>query len=256
MRPVGLIVGLALIVSVFVSMVPQAAAPFQTVMRPLWHAGNAISGFISNVSVSLTSKQSLQNRIDELERRLLSEQQSIAQAELLKNENQRLMELWDQRVYENTVLARILVRPTVSPYDTVVIDAGSGSGITVDDIVIVDNIPIGKVTRALTSTSMVELFSTSGVESDVLVGFDGVPARAVGQGGGTFRLDLPRDIEISEGDIVVLARFPSSVLASVEAVLVEASDPFQTILFKNPINISDLDWVEVLTQESHARVEE
>ena len=174
---------------------------------------------------------------------------TVAQAELIQAENERLLELWNRRAHETTVLARVLVRPNTSPYDTVVIDVGVSSEIQVDDLVIIDGIPLGRIAEVFSATAIVELYSTSGVTSDVLIGVGAFPARAVGQGAGMFMAEVSRDSNVSKGDVVVLSRFPSNVFASVEAVLGEASEPFRVVLFKNPISIANLDWLEVVTNQ-------
>ena len=89
------------------------------------------------------------------------------------------------------------------------------------------------------------LFSFPGRSADVLIGDSGIITTAIGRGGGNFEAKLPREIEIEAGDPIVIPEIDSHIFAVVEDVVSKPTDSFQTIYFKNPVNISELEWVVV-----------
>mgnify|MGYP001559035202 CR=1 FL=1 len=78
--------------------------------------------------------------------------------------------------------------------------------------------------------------------------FDGktkVTALATGRGSGNFDARLPRELDVSINDTVTFPELNKQVLAVVEAIEVTPNDSFQRILFKSPINIAEIRFVEV-----------
>ena len=69
--------------------------------------------------------------------------------------------------------------------------------------------------------------------------------QAVGRGGGSFEISIPRELEIVEGTELVLPGFEHQLLAMVEKIIFDPRDPVKTILATSPVNIQHLRWVEV-----------
>lgn len=154
---------------------------------------------------------------------------------------------------KDAVLGAVLARPNVSPYDTFVIDIGKSSGIQKDDNVFVQgNVFIGKIDEVNKNTSTVILFSSPGQITQVSIGLQNISANAKGRGGGNFIVELPRGTEVEKGDIVTMLGIDIKLFAVVEEIESNPSDPFITILFKNPINMNDVKWVQVVKTQNPA----
>jgi cell shape-determining protein MreC len=166
----------------------------------------------------------------------------------LKNENDDLKNILNRnKTDQKLLLATVLIKPFFSPYDTLIIDVGSSSGVVINDKVLVDNNTfIGYVSEVYDDTSKVVLYSSPGEKVNVLIGNNNVEKEAIGLGGGDFKIEIPRGIDVKEGDSIVIPSISTNVFGVVEKIEFKESDSFQTILFKNPVNISELKWVQVL----------
>ena len=58
-------------------------------------------------------------------------------------------------------------------------------------------------------------------------------------------IHLPVEVGVQENDIILLPQIRPHTFGVVETVLVDSSDSLQTILFKSPVNINSLRFVEV-----------
>ena len=215
---------------------------------PVWQSQHTLGGWWAENIVVLKSKQALIRENLRLMDELNDVRVNIFMNQVLKKENEDLKMLLGKRP-ENikSVIAAVLVRPPKTPYDVLVIDAGSVDGVMVGDVVLADGtVYIGEVTEVLPHSAKVEMYSSPDKKSSVMIGADGVEAEAIGQGGGNFEVRLPREVEVANGDIIVMPSVTSNIFGSVSQIEVRDKDSFQKILFKNPLNISDLLWVEVI----------
>jgi len=220
------------------------------VSAPFWKSKNFAVSKIVNSAGLLRSKKALIEANNDLKAQIESNDLVLLSLDLFKEENIRLKELFDRQIpdTEDSVLGVVLARPSASMYDTLIIDVGSGSGVRKDNYVyIAGDIFIGKIDEIYKKTSLVRLFSSPGEVTQVGVGLESISANAEGIGGGNFIAKLPRGIGIEEGDIVTMPDVSLKVFAVVEEIDVDPSDPFLTALFKNPVNINDIKWVQVIT---------
>ena len=214
---------------------------------PVWKTQEYIAGTWENMWSVFASKQAL---IDE--NRRLKEDNDIASVKLLDRnllfeENIELKALLGRDITEQTIFATVLTKPSRSLYDTIIIDAGENAGVGEGDRVLYGGtIVIGKVVEVLKQSSKILLLSSPGEEIDVVVGNNNIEAVAYGRGGGMFELKLPRDTEVKIGDVATIPGLITRVLGVVEYIDTKPSDPFKTILFKGPVNIFELKWVEVV----------
>lgn len=220
-------------------------------------AGGALrleSGLASRVGLFaelLQSKRSLALENAAL-RQKNAEQSNLAAAnKALEKENTDLKFLLGRTNSTNRILASVLSKPDVSPYDTLIIDVGTNDGVHVGDKVVADgDFVVGFVSNVYPSTAQVTFYSSPGQKTQVLIGDAGIGATAEGRGANNFAAQLPRDIKIAKGDIVTLASFNTQVFAVVKDITSNSTDAFQTILFNNPVNIFTLGWVEVVRSEA------
>ncbi len=148
----------------------------------------------------------------------------------------------------NLVLAAVLEKPFLSPYDTLIVDAGSADGIARGDKVLADDAStyIGYISDVFDNQSKITLYSSPGEKVEVLIGTNSVLKEALGAGSGNFTVEMPREADVKEGDSIVIPSISPNVFGVVEKINFKEADSFQTVLFKNPINIAELKWVLVL----------
>ena len=183
-----------------------------------------------------------------MEQKLFMAGNLIAINDTLQKENVVLKDLLDRKdSKQKTVLATVLVKPPLTPYDMLTLDIGEDYNVKVGDKVMVNaNIYIGEVSEVMPRASKVTLYSTPGRKLSVVLGASAVSVEAVGIGGGNFNIFIPREVEVKEGDVIVIPSITANVFGIVEKVNFKETDSFQTILFKSPVNISELTFVEVV----------
>lgn len=217
------------------------------VMQPLWTFKNTIVDVTVNTFNLIQSKQKLILENKNLENQLKEMHFRVRASDFLYEENQALKDLLGRHVEENTILASVLTRPNVSVYDTFVVDAGRSLGVEKGNYVIVPGgIVIGLVSEVFKTTAIVKPFSTPGEEISVVMGSQRITTIATGRGGGNFVAELPRDIGVEEGDNIIMPGISPKLFGVVEKIIADTTQPFQTILFKNPVNIAELKWVQIL----------
>jgi len=138
----------------------------------------------------------------------------------------------------------VLTYPPQTPYDIIIIDAGSNDSLVLGSEVSMPEGPLlGVVSEVFPRRAKVKLFSTNGEETGAVLERNNMPVTLEGTGGGNFRISLPRDIAIERGDRILSRSMSSSLLAVVEEVSVEPTDSFKEILAKSPTNIFSLRFV-------------
>lgn len=217
-----------------------------SVARPLWQVENSVLN--SNFFEYFKLKNSLIAEKTALEQKLFLAGNDMAMNQILQAENEKLKDLLGrQDTKQKSILGTILVKPPHLPYDTLLIDIGENHGVKVGNKVMANaNVYIGEVSEVMPSSAKVTLYSTPGRQLSVVLGNSSITAEAVGIGGGNFNIKLPREIEVKEGDIIVIPSITANVFGIVEKVNFKETDSFQTVLFKSPVNISELSFVEVV----------
>lgn len=200
-----------------------------TVARPLW-----ILNKDNSVNISM----------------LLPETQNALIAEL-KKENLELKKILNRKESDNLILSYILKKPPFTAYDSYIIDVGSKDGISIGDKVYASgNILIGTVAEVNRNSSKVNLYSSYGNKFDILIGNNDIEAVAVGNGGGSFTAIIPRDLKVSEGDIILIPDITNSVFGTVGKIIIDPARAFSTVFFSQPINIYEQKWVLVSINKS------
>ena len=215
---------------------------------PIWSVRNSINYFLSDNIKLLNSKINLIDENSLLKEQIKSYEKEQALFSLLKKENEDLKNILGRKISgRNVLLSAVLSKPYLSPYDTLVIDTGLFDGVSVDDKVLADgNTYIGYVSEVYDNFSKVVLYSSPGEKVKVLIGNSNIEKDATGLGGGNFEVQIPREIDIKEGDPIVIPSISANVFGVVEKIEFKESDSFQNIIFKNPINIGELKFIEVL----------
>lgn len=241
-----LVITVVLVVIILIMIFTPIRAVLFSIAEPVWKTENSISN--SNFFQYFKTKQSLINERIAMEQKLFLAGNLMALNETLQAENDTLKDLLGRKeIKNNTVLASVLVKPPQTPYDMLIIDIGDDYGLKIGDKVIANaNIYIGEVSEVNARSAKVTLYSTPGRKMSVVLGLNSVTVEAVGIGGGNFNIFLPREVEVKEDDVIIIPAITSNVFGIVEKVNFKDKDSFQTVLFKSPVNISELSFVEVV----------
>ena len=247
-RFVAAVIGAALVVGVL-SFFPQSdlSAFAHRVSYPFWRAQFAVRGGAEAFLASVRSKQSLAEENRRLTRTVAATESLRLENVALRDENETLKTMLGRSPSTLSAIAAVLARPAVSPYDTLVVDAGRDEGVLTGNLVLSETgVVIGTITRSNEHTSTVTLFSSPGLETQVFIGPRALSAVATGRGAGNFEVHLPRGVEVETGDAITMPGINPRVFAVAEKIIGNPADPLQTILFKNPVNFSEIRFVEIL----------
>jgi len=249
------IFSLFIILIIFVSLLnafaPHLFSPLvHAISRPLFSSQSLIGHSAVTLRDLVYSKQQLADENRRLREELKLINAIRTERDVYKKQVTELEETLG-RVNDPTrmVFARILSKPGSSPYDTIIVDVGRDEGIQSQDLVLgPDDIVLGEVSEVYGKTSVIILYSSPEHKTPVLVGNNTIEASAVGKGGGTFEIRLPRNVEVVEGDAVAATRFPTKPFGTIYKVMLEPTDTFEKVLFRNPLNINEMSSVLIQTE--------
>ena len=237
----------AIILLVFQTSLFNLLSPiFFQIARPLWVAEHSAVNLWMDVRGLFSFKESLVR-----ENRRLSETLDLVSLEAysreqLRDENERLRGMLSRVSTRSLLLTRVLATPGRSPYDTLFIDAGLEEGLTSGMKVFTDgDFVIGEISRVMKGGATVMLYSSYGNELSVTVGTSSIPATARGQGGGNFRITLPRGLSVLRGDLVHIPALAPEYVGIVEAVDRPTLGSLQNLYLRWPFNVNELTWVYI-----------
>lgn len=217
------------------------SAIFITVASPFWRAGFSIE------SGSLLSREELLKKNEELKIKLEETLARIDSVEYLEFENRELKKIFDSTSTSSSyILSAVIKKPPLVSYDEYIIDVGRDKDISTTSVIYsIGDVPIGKVEEVFGNISKVVLFSSFGQKQEVIIGEQNIPSVAIGKGGGQYEVELPKGLNIKEGDFVLSATYKGKPMGRVVSIDSDNTLPFQKIYFSAPINIYQLRWVLV-----------
>lgn len=219
-----------------------------TIFRPIAVLQSSAEGWWGGLRALVTSKELLASENKRLKEALDGVVLEAYSRQELRDENEQLKAMLGRASGRAFVLARVLANPGRSPYDTLLLDAGSDDGVAVGMKVFVDgDFAIGEVEKVTQQGALVTLYSSYGKELPVSVGSSSVPALAKGEGGGNFRIALPKDVSVSAGDLVHVPALAPEYVAIVTAVDHPEGSSLEDVYIKWPFNMSELTRVYVAT---------
>ncbi len=159
-------------------------------------------------------------------------------------------------------LAAILSKPNQSPYDTLLIDAGTSQGVVTGNTVFaLGDVPIGRISDVYLNSAKVVLFSNPGETTQAMISYQNLTPSAtnstasspnsnvfvnlVGRGGGNFEIVIPKGVVLEEGEQAVLPGINDYVLGIVQKVISDPRNAFTKVLLTSPINIEEQKFVEI-----------
>ncbi|MFA6503212.1 MAG: rod shape-determining protein MreC, partial [Candidatus Paceibacterota bacterium] len=193
----------AILFSLFVLLF-RLIAPnvFLHALAPAYRASDAIAAesraFLSSFSdAALLARRN--EKLSEENAALASENQAL----LKKAESLSALVGASGKDSSHSVLAGVLVRPTASPYDTLVLSAGESAGVVLGmEAFGMGGVPLGVVSSVSDDFSRVTLFSTPGVSTSGWVGSKSAPITILGAGAGAMQASIARAAGVSAGDVV------------------------------------------------------
>ena len=157
--------------------------------------------------------------------------------------NQELTALLNLPTNDSFARGMVIARPPRTHYDTLLVSVPAISGISVGDEVYAHGTTVGTVSEVRNRTVLVSLFSSPDTTFDVRVGEPSAISSVQGLGGGAFSFELPKEVFVEVGD-VVLAAHTESVVAVVQSITDEPERTTVTVRAAAPVALSDIRTVE------------
>lgn len=243
---VGRLVAAVFALLVFLIFVLRLAAPglLARLATPLWQAGDALAGAAA-VAIPLESRAGLLEDRERLAREneaLLNQNAALAAR---VTDLERL--LGGRTEAPGGILAGVLARPPVSPYDVLILDRGAEAGIAEGDRVLgPGGAPVGIITQTGTGSARATLYSEPGRITEAWLGAERIPVRLVGASAGAFDAELPGTAGALVGDGVYVPGPGALPLGIVSAVITDPSSPTVTLRIRPAANPFSLTWVTIV----------
>ena len=224
------------------------------IFHPVWVLGNNLDGKLKSFGSYFAFKNSLYSQNQDLQGKLLFDEARMSNYDSVVVENASLKEILGRKDPKALmVLAAILSKPSQSPYDTLVVDAGTADGIKAGNTVFaLGDVPIGHVSDVNQNSAKIILFSNPGETTEAVISgkADTSPGgnifvELIGRGGGNFEMIIPKDLALPTGYQVVLPGINSYVVGIVQKVISDPRSPFTKALLTSPVNVQELRFVEV-----------
>ncbi|TSD02498.1 MAG: rod shape-determining protein MreC [Parcubacteria group bacterium Athens0714_24] len=207
----------------------------QIVSRPFISLGKSLFNIRNSIG-----QNELENQNVELQAKILS-------LSPLEKENEDLKSLLSRiKNPASYILGSIISRPPQSPYDILIIDAGSEQGVKSGaKVTAYSEILLGYVAEVYPASSKVKLISFPGEQTNINILNAGISATATGRGGENLEIQIPDSLDANTGDFVLTqGTYPLS-LGTIERIEVNTNEAFKKLFFRLPINLNELKYVVI-----------
>ncbi len=250
LRRKNMALAVLILVSAFALLyAPSRGAISQTIYMvapAVWKVGGEVRDTLNSFWGGFNSKRSLVYENDMLKEEVNRMQVNVLDRNMLEESVIKLKEALGRVSEDNRVTADVLAGPGRSPYDTLIIDAGTENGVVVGNRVVYSGVGvIGEIAEVYDTSAKVKLYSSNGEEHAVVVGVQAVPSVAKGRGMGNFEIKVPQGSLVVVGDEVLMptGNLILGIVGSVEENIVL---PFTRVLFQTTFNIAEVRSVEVI----------
>ena len=229
----AVVVGLLIVLVLLARFVFPGA--LQAVAEPFWTLGSAAARVVvgEDVATLREERDELKAQVDTLLAEKLTLELSLRDVAKFTEDDTR-------------TAARVFARPPITPYDMLVIGAGSKDGVREGQGVYgPGGTPLGTVASVGASRAQVSLYSASLRESQAIIGDESVPVTLVGRGSGAFYAAVATDAPVKENDVVSIEGLPVGIIARVDK---DPSSPEATLIIRPIANPFTLSWVQVATE--------
>ncbi|KND49707.1 MAG: hypothetical protein AB203_01315 [Parcubacteria bacterium C7867-008] len=239
------IAGVLIFIMIVLAII-RFAAPgvFIAIASPLWGTGSLVGNGIEYVTKGFKNSVIVANERDQL----------VTENVVLQADNLRLSTrihdlealLGSRTEAAPGILAAVLARPPVAPYDVLIIDQGTESGVSLGSTAYgPGGTPVGTVASVAAKSSRITLYSNPGLETAAWVGEARTPVMVKGSGSGAFTAELPKAAGVTEGQGVYIAGAGALPIGSVARIDSDPSSP-NVVLHVHPyVNPFSLVWVTV-----------
>lgn len=218
-----------------------------TAISPLWRAENGASRTLGKMVDFFHTRSTLIDENGKLRERITSLEVELSTLSLIRDDQASLLALLGRENGPVGITASILTRPPQSPYDLIIVDAGSEERVVEGARVALPEGPeIGVVSQVFGSFSRVKLFSTPSEKTQAILERHEVPVELVGAGAGNFKIVVPRDTEVVIGDRILSTGLKATLLGVVSDVSLEPTDSFKEVMAKGPANIFSVRFIKIL----------
>lgn len=142
------------------------------------------------------------------------------------------------------ILAGVVARPPLSPYDTLVLAAGAKDGVKPGMEAFGEGgVPLGVVSSVLEDFSRITLFSAPSMATSGWVGHASAPLTILGSGAGTMNASIARAAGVAVGDTVFVpgpGQLPVGSVVRVDSSPLSPSVTLRIMPAANPFSVS---WV-------------
>ncbi len=221
-----------------------------TIASPVWKMRDSITKKINTISNLLKTKEGLIEENEKLHKDVTALYRETFTIKELEKENDRLLNLLGRINQHNELLpASVIHGVSFSPYDTFIIDLGSNNNIRKNMLVVTsEKIAVGKIEKVFEKTSIVKLFSSPELKTNIVINSTTTTNEVVlGYGGGTMKMSVPRDTDASINDIVTLQTFSAYVLGNIVSIEISPEDAYKTIFIQSPVNMYKIRYVLIDT---------
>ncbi len=232
----GIILAIIILLALFRIVAPSA---FLTITTPLFYVSSYVNKNMSYIFESLAQKQELvkqNNTFRQHNQALLNENRALltridSLTELLGTTTPSI----------RGVVANVIARPPESPYDMLIIDAGTKVGSTVGDVVVANGgIPIGTISEVSPYVARVILFSSPNATTTAWVGASHYPIILKGTGSGTFTAQIIRQTKVMVDDMVFVPGIPQHAIGRIVRIDTAPAAVIETLRIKPFVNIFSL----------------
>ncbi len=213
-------------------------------LTPVSNLSNLAATTASNVTASFKNPVELQQELDaaNVNNAVLIEQNA---ALIAKTQDLEAL-LGDRVAPPPSILASVVARPPMSPYDTLLIDQGSIARVQVGAQVLGPlGTPIGTIASVTPHSARVVLYSSPDVSSVAWVGEERLGITLLGMGGGAFYATAPNDAPLAEGDAVYMSSEGAVRIGTITRIDGDPSTPSVTLRIQPVVNFYSLTWVSV-----------
>ena len=234
---------LALVVLVLLILRILAPGIFAALVSPKFLIGQAVTEKVGT-TVSLETRADLMKDRE----RLMRENEALrAERAILAARATDLERLLGSRTERTSgILAGVLARPPVSPYDVLVVDQGSNAGVRIGATAYgPGGIPIGTVTNADARTARVTLYSHTGNVTEGWAGPTRIPVKLTGTGAGGFDAEIPGTAGALVGDQIYVPGPGALPIATITEVVTDPSSPSVVLHIQGMVNPFSITWVTI-----------
>lgn len=208
--------------------------------------GTSLPIYSDTTALTLSSRQFLVKKIIDLQTTLDAKNASLVELSILQAENDALKAELGREGHIKGTLARVIVPPNRSLYDTIILDIGEDEKVEVGQTAYAfGSVALGTISAVSANSSTVLLFSASGRETAGTTSGSDIAVTLIGRGAGEYEVRMPRDITFEQGGVISQQSLGVHPLATIQKIITDPRDPFQRLLAKAPVNLQTMKWVVV-----------